>query len=104
MANAFRHAAANRIEAEVAYENSGVRVRIRDNGRGMDQTIVDSGREGHWGLRGMRERAESVGASLGIWSHPGAGTEIELTIPAKVAYSDNSNPSWWRRSSDTSPR
>jgi ligand-binding sensor domain-containing protein len=97
VANAFRHSAATRIEAEVAYENNGVRLRIRDDGRGMDQTIVDSGREGHWGLRGMRERAESMGAKLGIWSHPGAGTEIELTIPAKLAYPETLQNSRWRR-------
>jgi signal transduction histidine kinase/ligand-binding sensor domain-containing protein len=97
MANAFRHAEATRVEAELAYENSAVHLRIRDNGRGMDQAIVDSGREGHWGLRGMRERAEAIEAELKIWSHPGAGTEVELTIPARVAYADTTKKSFWRR-------
>ena len=55
---------------------------------GSTQQIVDSGRAGHWGLRGMRERAKAMGAELNIRSHPGAGTEVELTIPAEVAYPD----------------
>ena len=97
MANAFRHSHATKIEAEIAYENTGVRVRIRDDGRGIDQTDVDSGRPGHWGLRGMRERAKAIGAELNIRSHPGEGTEVELTIPAKVAYPDSSENSFWHR-------
>jgi ligand-binding sensor domain-containing protein len=97
MANAFRHSHATKIEAEIAYENSGVRVKIRDDGRGIDQTTIDSGRPGHWGLRGMRERAKTIGAEVNIRSHPGAGTEMELTIPAKVAYPDSSEHSFWHR-------
>jgi signal transduction histidine kinase len=97
MTNAFRHARAAKIETEVAYENAGVRLRVRDDGRGIEQTIVDSGRPGHWGLRGMRERAKAMGAELNIKSHPGAGTEIELAIPAKVAYLDSIRKSFWYR-------
>ena len=76
---------------------TGVRLRIRDDGQGIDQAIVDSGRPGHWGLRGMRERAKAMGAELNIRSHPGAGTEIELTIPAEVAYPDSIKKSFWSR-------
>jgi ligand-binding sensor domain-containing protein len=97
MTNAFRHSRATRIEAEIAYESTGVRLRIRDDGRGIDQMIVDSGRPGHWGLRGMRERAKAIGGELNIRSHPDAGTEVELVIPAKVAYPDSSEPSFWQR-------
>jgi signal transduction histidine kinase len=97
MTNAFRHAHAAKIEAEVGYENSGVRLSIRDDGQGIDQTIVDSGRPGHWGLRGMRERARAMGAELKIRSCPGAGTEVELTIPAEVAYPGSNKQSFWNR-------
>jgi ligand-binding sensor domain-containing protein/signal transduction histidine kinase len=97
MTNAFRHSHAAKIETEIAYENTGVRLRIRDDGHGFDQKIVDSGRAGHWGLCGMRERAKAMGAELDIRSHPGTGTEVELTIPANVAYPDSIKQSFWDR-------
>jgi signal transduction histidine kinase len=97
MTNAFRHSRATKIETEIAYEHTGVRLRIRDDGHGIDQKIVETGRPGHWGLRGMRERARTIGGALNIQSHPGAGTEIELTIPAKVAYPDSIKQSFWHR-------
>jgi signal transduction histidine kinase/streptogramin lyase len=84
--NAFQHSQASKIEAELTYDNVGVCLRIRDNGVGVLEQILGSGKPGHWGLSGMRERADKIGAKLNIWSRPGAGTEIELTIPAKVAY------------------
>ena len=43
-------------------------------------------RQGHWGLPGVRERAKRIGARLKLWSEPGAGTEAELTVPARIAY------------------
>ena len=79
--NAFQHAQASRIEAEITYGERLLRVRVRDNGKGIDPTLLDAGREGHWGLPGMRERAQQIGARLEIWSHVGAGTEVELCIP-----------------------
>ena len=97
LSNAFRHAHASRIETEIAYESTGVRLRVRDDGRGIDQQIVDSGRAGHWGLRGMRERAKAMGAELNIRSYPGAGTEVDLTIPAELAYPDGIRKSFWDR-------
>jgi signal transduction histidine kinase len=57
--------------------------------------VTDKGRAGHWGLRGMRERAKLVGGDLEVWSKPDSGTEIELTIPASTAYA---TPSTERRS------
>jgi ligand-binding sensor domain-containing protein/signal transduction histidine kinase len=97
MTNAFRHAHAAKVETEIAYENACVRLRIRDDGRGIEQQIVDSGRAGHWGLRGMRERARAMGAELNIRSHPGAGTEVELIIPGQVAYPNGAKQSFWYR-------
>ena len=57
----------------------------RDDGRGFDAAILQSGRPSHWGLTGMRERAQKVQTRLDIWSRPGLGTEIELRVPAAVA-------------------
>jgi len=85
--NAYRHAGARRIEVEIRYGKRQFRLRVRDNGKGIDQNVVDEGgRERHFGLTGMRERAELVGGNLAIWSELDSGTEIELTIPASVAY------------------
>ncbi len=85
IANAYQHAEASKIEVEISYSHSVVRLRVRDDGKGVNQDTLDRGREGHWGLAGMRERARNIGAKLDIWSHIGAGTEIELEIPAKIA-------------------
>jgi signal transduction histidine kinase len=84
--NAFRHAQATKIEAEITYGERILRVRIRDDGKGIDPRLLDAGRDGHWGLPGMRERAGQIGARLDIWSEVGAGTEVELSVPGTVAY------------------
>ena len=85
--NAFHHAHATRIEAEIAYDGHFFRLRIRDNGKGIDSKVLQAGaRQGHWGLPGVRERAKTIGAQLQLWSEPGAGTEAELTVPARIAY------------------
>ena len=85
--NAFHHAAAGQVEVEIRYDDEQFRLRIRDDGKGMDPTII-SGKEpeGHFGLSGMRERARLTGGKLVIWSTLGAGTEVEFRIPAKTAY------------------
>jgi signal transduction histidine kinase/ligand-binding sensor domain-containing protein len=84
--NAFHHAQANHIEAEVTYGVRELRVRIRDDGKGIDPQHLSAGRSGHWGLTGMRERAGQIGAELNLWSEVGAGTELELRVPGAVAY------------------
>ena len=85
--NAFHHAQASRIEAGLAYDASFFRLRIRDNGKGLDRKVLASGaRQGHWGLPGVGERAKCIGAQLKLWSEPGAGTEAELIVPARIAY------------------
>ena len=91
--NAFLHAQANNIEVEVEYANRLFRVLVRDDGRGIDPRVLDAGREGHWGLTGMRERSENIGASLRLKSRIGAGTEVELTVPGAVAYESPSRSS-----------
>jgi signal transduction histidine kinase len=91
--NAFQHSRSEKIEVEVTYDRAGVRLTVRDDGTGLDQATLDRGREGHWGLAGMRERAQKIGAQLNIWSRLGAGTEVELAIPANVAYPPSSRQS-----------
>ncbi len=87
LTNAFRHAEANRIEAEIRYDRRSLRLRLRDDGKGIDPEILQAGgRPGHWGLPGIRERANRIGAQLDFWSEAGAGTEVQLTVPATVAY------------------
>jgi signal transduction histidine kinase len=87
MRNAFRHSNAQRIEVEIHYDERQFRVRVRDNGKGIDQKLIsDDGREGHFGLRGMRERAKLIGGKLTVWSELDSGTEVELSIPAARAY------------------
>ena len=85
--NAFRHAKARQIEVELRYDVGHFRVRIRDDGQGIDYgTLEKGGREGDFGMRGMRQRAEIAGGKLTLWSAPGSGTEVEVTIPASRAY------------------
>jgi signal transduction histidine kinase len=85
--NAFHHAAASRIEVELRYDERQLRLRIRDDGKGMDPELLRAeGRERHFGLRGMRERAKLAGGKLTVWSAVDTGTEVELTIPAPHAY------------------
>jgi signal transduction histidine kinase len=92
--NAVRHADAKRVEVEIHYDTDRFRLRVRDDGKGIDPEVIASdGRERHYGIPGMRERATVIGGKLEIWSKLDAGTELELTIPAKRAYAKP-----WRRS------
>jgi signal transduction histidine kinase/ligand-binding sensor domain-containing protein len=84
--NAFHHAHAGRVEAEIAYAVKFFRLRIRDNGKGIDRNLLQGARPGHFGLPGVRERTKRISAELKLWSEPGAGTEVELTVPARIAY------------------
>jgi signal transduction histidine kinase len=85
--NALTHSDAYTIEAEITYEPREFRLRIRDDGRGVDaQVLQKGGRDDHWGLQGMQERAKRIGGKLELWSRPGSGTEVELTVPAATAY------------------
>jgi signal transduction histidine kinase len=85
--NAVQHASANAIEAEVTFGDKTFTLRLRDDGAGFDpERLEHSERGGHWGVRGMRERAAAINGKFEVWSERGAGTEIELTVPAGVAY------------------
>jgi signal transduction histidine kinase len=85
--NAFRHACARAIDAELTFGKDHFSIRIEDNGIGIDPEVLNRGRrDDHWGLPGMRERAASFGGDLKIRSVPGAGTEVKLRVPGKIAY------------------
>ena len=94
--NAFRHAAAKNIEVEIRYDEKYFRVRIRDDGKGVPSDVLSGrGREGHYGLHGMRERAKLVGGKLTIWTELDSGTEIEIIIPGARAYVKSARPFWY---------
>jgi signal transduction histidine kinase/ligand-binding sensor domain-containing protein len=87
MRNAFKHAEAQRIELEIRYDEREFRLRVRDDGKGIDSKLLnDDERPGHYGMRGMRERAKLLGGELTVWSEVETGTEVELRIPATNAY------------------
>jgi signal transduction histidine kinase/ligand-binding sensor domain-containing protein len=85
--NAYQHAHADTIEAEIRFGDRDLSIRVRDDGSGVDAQVLARGqRPGHWGLPGMRERSERLGGHFHVWSEAGAGTEVELRLPADVAY------------------
>ena len=91
--NAFRHAAAKKIEVEIRYDEKYFRLRVRDDGKGIPSDVL-YGREGHYGLPGMRERGKLIGGKVTIWTELDGGTEIELNIPGARAYVDSTRPFW----------
>jgi signal transduction histidine kinase len=90
--NAFRHSKAAAIVVEVDYTSSNLLVQVRDDGCGIDPTVLSSGREGHWGLVGMRERSRNIGADLKVRSRIGLGTEVELKVPGAIAFESAAKP------------
>ncbi|HSG41505.1 MAG TPA: two-component regulator propeller domain-containing protein, partial [Thermoanaerobaculia bacterium] len=99
LVNAFRHSGAATIEVEIEYAARQLRIVVRDDGRGIDSDVLRAGREDHWGLSGMRERAERIGARLQVWSRAGSGTEVELAVPGEIAFADYApgGSGWWAR-------
>ena len=96
--NAFRHSQARQIEVEIRYDNEQFRLRVRDDGKGVDPAILSSqGSKGHFGLPGMRERASLIGGKLVVWSEVDGGTEVELCVPASAAYATAQKSSWFSR-------
>jgi signal transduction histidine kinase len=87
LSNAFRHAGAHTIEIDVTYGDTELQIRVRDDGQGIASDVLhEGGKPGHFGLMGMRERAKKLGANIQIWTKPGAGTEVDMRVPAAVAY------------------
>ncbi len=103
LVNALKHSGGRHVEVEITYEPRQFRLRVRDDGRGIDPAVLEEGRPDHWGLRGMRERAQRIGAQLNLWSRSETGTEVELTVPGATAYqvaAAKSKRAWFRRPSD----
>jgi signal transduction histidine kinase len=86
--NAYRHSRATNIETEIEYRPTELRIAVRDDGCGIDPQRLHQMLQcnGHWGLHGMRERAERIGARLRILSKVTLGTEIELSVPSRIAF------------------
>jgi signal transduction histidine kinase/ligand-binding sensor domain-containing protein len=95
LVNAFRHSQSAKIEVEITYDAANVCLRVRDDGAGIGPEVLAGGKDGHWGLSGMRERAHNIGAQMNVLSNPGSGTEVDLTLPAKVAYVGSPKRRWW---------
>jgi signal transduction histidine kinase/ligand-binding sensor domain-containing protein len=95
--NAFRHAHAGRIEVEIRYDDQQFQLHVRDDGKGIDAAVLANGLDGHYGLRGMPERAALIGGTLTMRSVVDAGTEVALRLPARIAYGTSLRRSWWSR-------
>src|SRR5580698_6401973 len=97
LANAFRHAGAAAVETVLEYGRDHFRLLVRDDGQGIDPEVLKAGREGHFGLSGLRERAAKIGARLKIRTAAGAGTEIDLFVPSVAAFEqpDPHGPVYW---------
>jgi len=94
--NAFKHAYAERVEVEIHYDERQLRLRVRDDGKGIDPKHLKDARPGHDGMRGMRERAKLLGGKLAVWSELDSGTEVELRIPGSRAYeTSRARRRWW---------
>jgi signal transduction histidine kinase len=91
--NAYRHSGAKDIETEIAYRPTELCIAVRDNGCGIDSRATQWGRNGHWGLQGMRERANGIGARLRVLSRTALGTEVELRVPGRIAF-EQSGHTW----------
>jgi signal transduction histidine kinase/ligand-binding sensor domain-containing protein len=89
LANAFRHSNAEFVAVEVRFLPDMLEVEISDDGLGMSAEILQNGRPGHFGLRGMQAHADRIGATLTVESNPGQGTNVILRVKARRL-------AWWR--------
>jgi ligand-binding sensor domain-containing protein len=86
--NAFQHAHAKRIHVLLSYGEQQLQIRVQDNGCGISEETLNLGRPGHYGIAGMKERAERLGGSISIRTRVGEGTEVNLCVPAHRLYRD----------------
>ncbi|WP_050061893.1 sensor histidine kinase [Silvibacterium bohemicum] len=83
--NACTHSGGSRVEVDLSYTRDLV-LRVRDDGKGIHPEIAASGKNGHFGLKGMHERALRVGGALTLSSSAYSGTEVELIVPGDVVF------------------
>jgi len=83
--NACTHSGASQLEVELRYAHD-LTLRVNDNGVGIDPVIADSGKNGHFGLQGMRERTSRIGGKLTLGSSSSSGTEIRLMVPGGIVF------------------
>jgi signal transduction histidine kinase/ligand-binding sensor domain-containing protein len=98
LTNSFNHAKASSIELEIRYGTAALSLLVRDDGIGIEgSALVETGKAGHFGLVGMRERAAKISSHVEIFTRPGAGTEVRLRVPATMAYRSRSpgKPKSW---------
>ena len=96
--NAVKHAGARHVTVTIHYESRQLRLTVRDDGKGIDaETLARQQVDGHFGLPGMRERAAIVKGRLEVRRATGGGTQIELRVPATIAYRASGRTSWWSR-------
>jgi hypothetical protein len=82
----------------IRYDSEQFRLRVRDDGKGIDPAVLASqGVQGDCGLRGMPERAALIGGKPAVWGEVGAGTEVELRLPASIVYATSRRRSWLSR-------
>jgi signal transduction histidine kinase len=107
LTNAFNHAKASRIELEVRYGTAALSLVVRDDGIGIEESgLAKPGKGDHFGLVGMRERAAKIRSRVEIFTRPGAGTEVQLQVPATMAYrsrTPDKSQSWFTRLFRTGP-
>ena len=90
--NASVHSGGDRLDVSLEYAHD-LRLRVSDNGAGIDSDVIENGKDGHFGLRGMRERAERIGSKFTLSSSPVAGTVITLVVPSRIAFRTPA-PNW----------
>jgi signal transduction histidine kinase len=87
LTNAFSHSGGKNIEAQVSYHATALHVCVSDDGRGIDEAVLKAGyRSGHWGLPGMRERANRIRGELRVGRRKEGGTQIDLQLPGAIVY------------------
>lgn len=95
--NIWRHAQAKEIAIRIGFQPDGFSVRFRDDGVGIPERVLREGRrEGHFGLPGMRERAAKIQSRLVVQRAPGGGSEVNLIVPAAIAYATAARRGKWR--------
>ncbi|WP_299344059.1 sensor histidine kinase [uncultured Pseudoxanthomonas sp.] len=95
-ANSVLHSGCKRVRIIVRYDRDALRVRVRDDGCGMEGSMAKTGKPGHWGIRGMHERAVAIRAKFRLARSKAGGTSMDLVVPAVIAYGDR-RARWLKR-------